>query len=158
MKLTHGTLPILLIAITSGCASTPKYAITYNTEPPGASLICNGVNNGYTPRTLSYELNKDNERSGIIQTAPCRAQWSSGASGDYSRFFSITEYPQGVMQTLQRPNEPGYEQDAEFALKVQQLQYQRQQAEAAEKAANQQQFINNRTTTCYTNYGITRCY
>lgn len=61
------------------------------------------------------------------------------------------------MQTAPRPNVPGYQQDVEFALKVQQMQYQKRQAEAAEKFVYLQQ-QNNKTTTCYTNYGATTCY
>lgn len=33
----------------NGCAS--KYPITYNSNPTGASVVCNGINKGYTPTT-----------------------------------------------------------------------------------------------------------
>lgn len=152
-------LPMFFALFMYGCAST-KYAITYNSEPPGAAVICNGINRGYTPTTLHYETQDHNKSTGVMNPAPCRAQWSSGASTEYSRTFSMNEFPNGVMQTLQRPNVPGYQQDAEFALKVQQMNYQRRQAQAAEDAADAARNANrqNNKTTCFTNFGITTCY
>ena len=43
-------LGLLLISFLSGCAS--GYSITYNTEPTGATIICNGQNEGYSPVEL----------------------------------------------------------------------------------------------------------
>lgn len=48
----------------------------------------------------------------------------------------MNKFPDGVMQTLQRPNVEGYEKDAQFALQVQNMKYQQRQAQAAEDAAN----------------------
>ena len=150
LKLTF----IFIVFIISGCAS--NYGITYNSEPQGAAVICNGVNKGYTPTTLYYELQRHNKESGTINPVPCYAQWSSGVSEQYSRSFSITKFPDGVMQTLQRPSGAGYQQDVEFALKVRQMKaaestaYQQQRAaEAAERQNFNYQQQNNSNKNCY---------
>ena len=147
---------LLLISFLSGCAS--GYKITYNTEPRGASIICNGTNQGYSPVTLNYSPDENQKKYGSMNTVPCTAIWSSGARKDYSNTWDLNKFPDGVMQTLQRPNTEGYSQDAEFALKVKQMQYQKRQAEAAEASAYEAERNNNKTTTCITNYGHTTCF
>jgi hypothetical protein len=122
--------------IFSGCAS--KYSITYNTNPTGASIICNGTNEGYSPVTLYYQPDEDNKKSGTMRTTPCSSYWVSGMRKDFSNTWDLNKFPDGVMQTLQRPNGDGYEKDAQFALQVKNMKYQQRQAEAAEDAAYQQ--------------------
>ena len=129
-----GSLGVLIL---TGCSS--KYPITYNSTPQGASVVCNGVNQGYTPTTLYYEPDENQKNLGSMRTEPCTAYWMSGAKKDYSNTWDLKKFPDGVMQTLQRPNVEGYEKDAQFALQVQNMKYQQRQAQAAEDAAYQQQ-------------------
>lgn len=162
---------LLLISFLSGCASS-GYKITYNTEPVGASIICNGKNEGYSPVTLNYSPDENNKKIGAMKTVPCTATWSSGVRKSYSNTWDLNKFPDGVMQTLQRPNEEGYSQDVEFALKVQQMKNQQAQAQAA---ANAQAWDNlNRSlketaesirrntpkstyTNCYNTFGGVNC-
>lgn len=127
---------LLLISFLSGCSAS-GYKITYNTEPRGASIICNGTNKGYSPVTLYYSPDENNKKYGSMNTAPCTAIWSSGARENYSNTWDLNKFPDGVRRTLQRPNIEGYSQDANFALQVQNMQYQKRQAEAAEDVAYQ---------------------
>lgn len=120
---------LLFTALITGCAS--NYGITYNSEPQGASLVCNGINKGYTSKTLYYKLDKENKKNGSLRTQTCEARWVSGARKTYSNTWDLNKFPKGVMQTLQRPNVPGYSQDAEFALKVKQMKIQKEQSDAA---------------------------
>lgn len=120
--------------IFSGCAS--KYSITYNTNPTGASIICNGTNEGYSPVTLYYQPDENNKKSGTMRTTPCSAYWVSGTRKNFSNTWDLNKFPDGVMQTLQRPNVAGYEKDAQFALQVQSMKYQQRQAQAAESSAS----------------------
>jgi hypothetical protein len=120
-----------------GCSS--RYPITYNTNPTGAIIVCGGVNEGYSPVTLYYDPGEEEKNSGTMTTVQCSAHWVSGATAYFSKIWDLKKFPNGVMQTLQRPNVPGYEKDVEFALKVQQMRYQKQQAEAASEAAYQLQ-------------------
>ncbi len=122
---------LIFTAIALGSCSN-QYAITYDSHPRGANLICGGVNMGYTPKTLYYD-NKKNSKE--IKPIPCGSRWISGAKKGYSTTFDLVEFPDGVRQTLQRPNVDGYKEDAEFALKVQNMRYQKRQAMAAEKNA-----------------------
>jgi hypothetical protein len=50
----------------------------------------------------------------------------------------LNKFPNGVRQTLQRERGDGYATDAQFALKVQNSNYQRRQAQAAEDSVYQQ--------------------
>lgn len=118
MKIKNIVL-MLMISVLTGCAS--GYKITYNTEPSGASVICGGINRGYSPVTLNYTPDENNKRTGSMKTVPCTAVWSSGARKYFSTAWDLNEFPEGVMQTLKRPNGEGYTQDAEFALKVEQM-------------------------------------
>jgi hypothetical protein len=116
---TGNIIYLSLIIFLSGCAS--GYKITYNTEPTGASVICNGANKGYSPVSLNYSPDENTEKIGTLQTVPCTAIWSSGVRKNFSNTWDLNEFPDGVMQTLQRPNGEGYSQDVEFSLKVQQM-------------------------------------
>lgn len=124
------------ILILSGCSS--KYSITYNTNPEGASVVCQGVNKGYSPVRLYYTPDENQKKVGSMRTVPCTAYWVSGAKKDFGNTWDLNKFPNGVMQTLQRPNVEGYEKDAQFALQVQNMKYQKRQAQAAEDAAYQQ--------------------
>ncbi len=150
-----------LLLVISGCSSS-QYSITYNTEPTGAALICNGVNLGYTPTTLYYTPSADDRKKGYFNTQKCFAGWVSGARKDFSNTWDLSKFPDGVRQTIQRPSHPGYSQDAEFALKVKQLKATRnvanQQQRAAAAATILQNSQINRGINCYTIGGFTHCY
>jgi hypothetical protein len=123
--------------------------------PQGASLICSGKNWGYTPRKLYYD--ESIKKQSYINVSDCSANWSSGAQAYYPQNLEV--YPEGgTIITLPRPNVSGYAQDAEFALKVQNMLSQKSQAYAAQKQAQAADNANNKTTNCITNYGFTTCY
>lgn len=126
---------LTLAALTTGCAT--GYQVKFDSTPQGASLICDGTNWGYTPRTLYYDK-KSVESQAHINASNCSAVWSSGVSATYPAYLQI--FASGATDiTLPRPDAPGYAQDAEFALKVQQLNVQKQQAESAALPSNTQQ-------------------
>ena len=179
-----------------------KIRFIHDTTPQGASFICNGQDAGYTPNVSLWnniDLLGENrafteeEITKITQgneydvypkdvyersdSVPCSAHWSSGVTKEYPVDIPYTYVGNGVfIYTLQRPKGAGYAQDAEFALKVQQLkqaqqtanqnasiaisavQAQQRAAAAQERAAAAQAFQNTKSTTCYTNLGITTCY
>jgi hypothetical protein len=153
-------LGLLLIFFLSGCSG---YPITYNTEPMGAAVICNGINKGYSPVRLNYSPEEDDRQSGFFSTVPCRAIWSSGVTKDFDNTWDLNEFPNGVRQTLQRPSGEGYSQDAEFALKIQNMESQRRAAKAAEDAAKAaenaayQLSLPPQPVSCFSYAGITTC-
>lgn len=122
----------------NGCSS--NYAITYNSNPTGASVVCNGVHKGYTPTTLYYQ--PKNSENGTMRTISCTAQWISGVSKSYATEWDLNKFPNGVMQTLQRPHGNGYEKDAQFAIKVQNMKSQQAQAAAQQRQANEASWNN----------------
>ena len=127
----------------TGCATTKQYPLNFDSQPQGASLICNGQSMGYTPQVLYYDVEYSPESPNVLRiNNHCQGVWSSGVSGSYPTQFPI--YPSGgTRYTLQRPNLPGYSQDAEFALKVRNLEANQRAAVAAQRsasAAEQQNF------------------
>lgn len=136
-KIIGITVASISLLILSGCSS--KYPVTFDSNPQGATVVCSGKNWGYTPITLYYD--KEVKKLTSLNVSSCSANWVSGARKDYGT-IPVQQYPDGVRQTLERPNVEGYEKDAQFALQVQQMQYQRRQAEAAESAASSAQTQN----------------
>lgn len=134
-----------VIFISSGCSSSyqkTKYPITYDSNPRGASLICNNNNFGYTPTTLYYDFDDKTKESGTATTTLCQAKWISGVEKNYLQVWDLKKFPNGVQQTLQRPDGDGYEKDAQFALQAQMYQAQRDQADFA-AMQNMNQFMQN---------------
>ncbi len=140
---------ILIFALgflVTGCTTTKQYKLSFDSQPQGASLICNGQSMGYTPQILYYddvEYSPEGQNTFGISNR-CQGVWSSGASAFYPTQFPI--YPSGgTVYTLQRPNVPGYSQDAEFELKVRNLEANQRASLAAQRAASaaEQQNFNN---------------
>ncbi|MEQ5803042.1 hypothetical protein [Halomonas sp. H10-9-1] len=127
---------IVTVLASVGCAT--KYPVTFDSYPQGATLICNGTNWGYTPKTLYYD--SEVKQQNYLSLRSCSANWSSGARELYGS-VSMQEFPDGVRQTLQRPDVPGFQQDAEFSLKVQQLNVQKRQAQSAQQPVYSQQSV-----------------
>ena len=214
----------LIILLVAGCA-TPREVnqVTYftlDTNPQGATVICDGEDMGYTPTTLptfaigengtltdeevakfieyteiaqgllkvgenKYHTNeetleiiekqKNRVKSGL---SDCTAYWSSGVSKKFPPHPLLYKYVgnETFIYTLQRPEGEGYTQDAEFALKVKQLnqdqnnadrnasiaisavQAQNRAAQAQERGATAQERQNTKSTTCTTTFGVTTCY
>ena len=124
-----------LIFYLSGCASS-SYPVNYNTEPKGASVICNGNNMGYSPVTLNYLPDENNKKTGSMKTVPCMAIWSSGVKKEFSSTWDLNKFPSGVINTLQRQSGEGYTQDVEFALKVQLMKNKQAQADTDTNAGS----------------------
>lgn len=152
MKLAKLTFITICFLLATGCSS--QYAVNFDSYPQGATLVCGGKNFGYTPKKLYYD--KSVKKQEILDLSNCSANWVSGARKNYGT-VSVQKFPEGVRVTPRRPNDSGFQQDAEFALKVQQMQLLERQAVAAENSVYQQQQQNNKTTTCLTNFGVTTC-
>jgi len=138
--------PVLILSVfvisiqISGCSS--KYPVTIDSNPQGAMVSCRGRSFGYTPVTRNYTLNKEIRKSGFLNTCAFNLKWVSGATATSNSVFDLQQFPKGVRTTSPRPDVDGYAQDAEFALKVQQMRIQKSQAKAAESQAYQQSLQN----------------
>ena len=145
-------IPIMLL-ILGGCSS--KYVVTFDSNPKGAFLVCSGKNWGHTPRKLYYD--ESVKKRSTINVSDCSANWVSGARKSYPS--NLTVFPQGgTIISVDRPSGDGYAQDAGYALQLRQTEAAESAASAARDSAYEAQRQNNKTTTCYTNYGITTCY
>jgi len=150
------SITLIALLIITGCST--KYPVTIASNPAGAEVYCNGQSFGYAPVTRYFELDEATKEHGYLQTCQWQLRWVSGATAPTNYIFDLNKFPDGVKTTSPRPDVPGYQQDAEFALKVKQMQYQKRQAEAAEASAYEAERNNNKTTTCITNYGHTTCF
>ena len=112
-------ITLLAVAVISGCASN-QYSVTYASDPAGAQVYCNGVAKGYTPVTLYYTLDEETKNRGVLNTVPCGLKWVSGATARANSQFSLSQFPNGVITTTPRPNEPNAHIDHSFALQLQQ--------------------------------------
>ncbi len=209
----------LIILLVVGCSApreiTHITSFVLDTNPKGATIVCDEQDKGYSPIIYTQIKNvdfvsenrvfTDDEVAQFIEaikisrgelkvgenkaltdeattqlieaqkniqkeannTEECIAYWSSGVSKKYSFPFPYIYAGNGLfVYTLQRPEGEGYSQDAEFALKIKQLQQDQNNAAInaligisavqAQNRANRDQ--NNKATTCFTTLGITRCH
>ncbi|RMG27943.1 MAG: hypothetical protein D6732_19640 [Methanobacteriota archaeon] len=114
----------VFISMIYGCATprhylnSNKYQITYKSSPSYATVVCNGVEMGKTPITLSYTLDSSTKATGILRTTPCIAVWRSGYKKLYSSVVNLKKLPYGASQTAIRPYGPGYKIDALYEREV----------------------------------------
>ena len=147
------TVTSLSLLILAGCSN--KYPVTIASSPVGADVSCNGRSYGYAPVTRYFELDKATKQSGYLRTCEWKLRWVSGATAIVNNVYDLNKFPNGVTWTTPRPNVEGYEKDAQFALQVQQMQYQRRQAKAAEStdASVQTQNYKLQNINNYIRYG-----
>jgi len=130
-------LPIFIILILSlmsyGCAA-PKVAVTYNSDPPGASLYTANKLMGYCPTTLYYNITPQNRQVGYMKLEETQVKWVSGASAkinDLTAYLATGPYQQFLFM---RPEGlAGLETDAKFGLEVQKLRLMQQQVQAQQE-------------------------
>lgn len=142
-------LSLWLIIIT-GCSSFDAddyYPLTYDSSPQGASVICDGAVKGYTPLKLWHKINMRDTSNSSINLGNCIAKWASGATTRYDTNWDLQKYPKSGLHLAQRPDVEGYQVDAEFALKVKQLEYTKQQAAAARQQAKATEKISKKKRT-----------
>ena len=125
----------------SGCAT--QIAVTYTSDPPGATLYHNGQQMGLTPTTLYYAPSDDQIKYGEMNITPMIARWPSGAeAGPGPRRLPVNAGPRSY--NFLRPNVPGLETDLQAnyqrgQLFLQLLQVQQQSQQAEQQRLYQQQ-------------------
>src|SRR5688500_5702150 len=68
----------MLIAL-QGCA-TNRLEVTYQSDPPGATLYHDGQMMGYTPVTLYYPVTDEDRTRGFAVYKGASVRWVSGAT------------------------------------------------------------------------------
>lgn len=113
-------LKLILISfvIASCCVGcTQKYAVTYESDPYGATLYDGGGRQlGDTPVTLYYEPTDEAIKSGIIRLAPIKARWISGASSDGPQTLYTYSGTSQAYKFIRPDNAPDYEKDRLYGL------------------------------------------
>ncbi len=124
-----------VLMLLSGCSH--KYPVVYNSNPSGADVVCHGINYGQTPLTLytNDKITSNDKKNGYIKTIPCSAQWVGGATENYATTWDLNKFPDGVMQTLERPDEDNYEKAPQFPIQVPRMTEQQRQEAAAKSTA-----------------------
>lgn len=131
----------------TGCSS--QYPVTFNSNPQSAMVVCNGLQRGYTPLTLYYQRT-DIDSSGDLHTEACKAVWVSGAEAAFVYHFDTNQYPDGVMETVQRPQSEGYSADAsmDYQKKANDAQLRQQQQAAFNNSMQQIKNSQPKQTYC----------
>lgn len=95
-----------LIAVTlvgifgfSGCVGT-KLNLTYNTEPQGALVYCDGIFDGTTPKTKIYDLNPDQIKNGQTTLEACEIKWISGKIANLNKTLNVDLKKYGENQQI----------------------------------------------------------
>jgi len=128
---------VYIVFFLTACSN--QYSVNYDSTPQSASVVCNGETKGFTPLTLYYEKSGIAE-TGILHTIPCKAVWASGVSANFDSYFNTNTYPDGVKNTVQRPNVDGYSIDSN-------ADYQKKASDKASKPSVNYQPIHTPTTT-----------
>lgn len=112
---------LLAMACLTGCMSN-NYRVTYASNPMGAQVYCDGIPRGYAPVTLTYTLDDEVRKQGVLRTTSCGFKWVSGVTASANREFDLREFPDGVTTFAIRPDAPNAHVDHSFALQLQQQQ------------------------------------
>ena len=132
MKHFLGALALMLL---TGCVGLQ---VDYGSDPPGATLYQDGQVIGVTPARITYEPDQTFSSGGCMNLRGTAVKWASGAAAQIS-FLSVCK-SLGTLQhyVFNRPDVPGRDIDANYALQLQRNGIMRSQADAANTAATLQ--------------------
>lgn len=147
------------------CASNLR--VTYRSDPPGASLYEGPKMLGYTPVTVLYAVDDAKRKAGVMYLQGTTVRWASGATAEIGQLSATLDDGLNKEFTFQRPDVPGREIDVGVALKLEELEIQRQMAQAQRDLAFRQYLQSlrppprqsyNCTSTLMGNMVQTNCY
>ena len=126
----------LILTTLFGCSTTPtQVAVLVNSDPQGATIYNNGNVIGRTPSWVYFPSNPSFEKGGCFNTSELRVRWVSGASTTSPlRLCGSIGFSQAF--TFNRPNSEGRESDERFALEAERNTILKNQADAAQTAAD----------------------
>jgi hypothetical protein len=113
-------LALVLSSIAVFAAGPRSLAITYYSDPAGATLYEGGKNHGRTPVTLKYKVTKNFKAGKECMTlTPLMVRWVSGAEASMPSGFLACPHNGGKQQfTFARPNVPNRELDVQFMMQL----------------------------------------
>jgi len=128
------SLGMILLILFTGC-SNKQYPVTFDSDPQGGMLVCNGVKKGLTPQTLYYTLDDKSKETKTLNIVPCGIIWRSGVKKSCATSFDLNKFPNGVIHTVHRPDGDGYDKDVDFELEAKRLKLEERRTIAAERTA-----------------------
>ncbi len=122
------------LLLIGGCATT-QVRVTYYSDPLGATLYNGQKAVGYTPFTLVYNIDPAAQNATSLKVPGTKAVWASGVSSSIA--FLTLDRTKGSRFHFNfvRPNVPGRQIDANFALQLERNKILQQQAEAQQEQA-----------------------
>ncbi len=117
-------------------ACAQQLEMKYITNPPGAKLTLGGMDYGYAPLTLWYNLSSQDISRGSMSLQGPEAKWVSGASIALTTIHAdIRRHGLKQQIVIERPDAPGKEIDIQFALEREKIEIMERQTRAMERQA-----------------------
>ena len=139
----RGKIAVFLLAATCGACGgidSNQIAVTFDSNPPGATIYSNGENWGVAPVTRVWTFAQRQATASL----PVTAKWISGASANVRLSFPVENFGTTRTYTFERPQGvAGLESDVQWAIHV-------QRTKAAKEAAD-------KGTDCYMIGRILHC-
>lgn len=139
--MTKFVVTLSFLGVLSGCAIGTQATLTIYTQPEGALLTekHTGTTYGIAPKTVIYNaaiLHNIKTDDGCFMVHGFEARWVSGVTSSLEQIRLCGSVVGDYTITFSRdPNAPGLESDMQFALQVQSVLAQQQQAAASQTAA-----------------------
>ena len=115
------SISLVLTGCLAGNSSPSKplrsagYAVTYQSFPESATVVCNGISKGQTPVTVRYHAPQNLMEDQMLTIDRCKAVWMSGAEQYYPETIPVDFSLKGSTIGVERPkNVPGLQQDMAF--------------------------------------------
>jgi hypothetical protein len=136
MRKAWRCLGVCILMACAGCAS--RLHVTYHSEPQGAVLYQGDRHLGTTPVTVTYEVTDEDKKNGFKRLEGTTVRWISGARAEVEHLMA--HFKNGFKQVFafRRPDVPGYDVDAHYALELQRNAIMAKQAAAQMKQAEAQ--------------------
>lgn len=123
---------LFIIPLLVGC--TKSLQMTYKSDPQSATLYQSGLNHGRMPKTLVYDISKEDEEKGYKEIEAVSARWISGATATAPKLKILINDQRKYEYTFVRPNVPGAKIDAEFAREMIKVEMEKLAAERVARA------------------------
>jgi hypothetical protein len=136
MARTALAFAIAATALVTGCAS--QIRVTYQSDPPGATIYQNSQPMGVTPVTLTYAPDPAFDKGQCVRLEGPSVKWASGATASVSFLNACPAQGYNQVYSFARPDVPGREADMRYALELQRNSILSRQAQAQQDAATAQ--------------------
>lgn len=121
---------LLLASLALALGGCTTLHVTYESDPQGATLYQDGQPFGQTPVTLTYQSDAGFQGGGCQSLKGTTVKWASGANASIAFLSACANVGRNQRFVFVRPDGPGREIDANFALQSQRNNIMQQQVDA----------------------------